>query len=560
MNNRQEELLAKLVAFGGGFTSIFIIASLTMDPVNLPKMFALIVISFTTIGIWGFQKYPDSIQKNKSLIGVLGAFSVGLLASTLFARIPLETSIFGTSGRNTGALSYVSLTILLYSVSLIRNVGNLRKILAGLAVAGFINVIYGLQVTALGKDFFPWRNPYGTIIGTFGNPDFLSAFLGMSFSVTFAYLIFSKKKNYIYGVILVSPLYVFLILKTKALQGLIVLALGLVIIGFFFVRIRFSKKLQFTYIITMMFLGSMSILGMLQVGPLTSFLYKTSVSLRGEYWRAAFNMIRSSPIYGLGMDSYGNFYRRFRNISALTSPGVDVTTDSAHNVFLDIFVGGGLILGISYLILNFMVIHRIITIIKSRNNHDPIFISLTTGWICYTAQSVISINQLGLAIWGWILSGAIFSYSKILVNESRIINRDYGINVKAKKYRKVELEAGNWLLMIIFSILGFVIAILPVRPEAAWRHAGKIGDAKKLIQAMNSWPQSTDRYLQTSKVLAGSNLGAEALNSLKVGIQHDRDFYNGWLILYSSTKDNKEKLTSLNELHRLDPLNPEFKP
>jgi hypothetical protein len=35
-----------------------------------------------------------------------------------------------------------------------------------------------------------------------------------------------------------------------------------------------------------------------------------------------------------------------------------------------------------------------------------------TAWTCYQVQSLISINQVGLALWGWILTGALIAYEE----------------------------------------------------------------------------------------------------------------------------------------------------
>ena len=52
-----------------------------------------------------------------------------------------------------------------------------------------------------------------------------------------------------------------------------------------------------------------SVLGMLQKGPLQNLLYKDSVSVRGFYWRAAIEMLKSEPLFGVGSDRYGSFFR-----------------------------------------------------------------------------------------------------------------------------------------------------------------------------------------------------------------------------------------------------------
>lgn len=239
----------------------------------------------------------------------------------------------------------------------------------------------------------------------------------------------------------------------------------------------------------------------------------------------------------------------------MVAPGVDVSTDSAHNVIIDLFVGGGSFLGLSYLAIQFFVLVKIVRISKKTKFYDPIFVSLATGWFCYNAQSVISINQIGLAVWGWVLSGALVAYYQINLIE----HPETGLTVKPKKIQSSpELVPGNFVTLVSFTIIGLVLALIPIKPEYQWRIAGREGDALKLINASNSWPQSTERYLQTSKVLAGSNLGTEALAILRKAISHDGDAFNAFYILYYSSNSKVDKAKYLVELQRLDPLNKEF--
>jgi O-antigen ligase len=50
--------------------------------------------------------------------------------------------------------------------------------------------------------------------------------------------------------------------------------------------------------------GFFAIAGILNKGPLASFLYSYTVDLRGEYWKAGINMGLANPILGVGVDSY----------------------------------------------------------------------------------------------------------------------------------------------------------------------------------------------------------------------------------------------------------------
>ena len=59
---------------------------------------------------------------------------------------------------------------------------------------------------------------------------------------------------------------------------------------------------QLGYIALVGVAGTFALLGALQKGPLTAYTYKTSASLRGEYWQAGRNMALQKPFPGVGFD------------------------------------------------------------------------------------------------------------------------------------------------------------------------------------------------------------------------------------------------------------------
>ena len=148
-----------------------------------------------------------------------------------------------------------------------------------------------------------------------------------------------------------------MIKESLALQGFLVAIAGLSIVVFFYLRSVTNSNLVTLAYSGIIGLGGLFVLfGTLQKGPLSSFLYKPSVSYRGEYWQAGINMGTQNPFTGIGMDSYGTFYRMFRASSAAISPGVNVQTDTAHNVFIDIFSGIGMLGLICYFVLNGLIL------------------------------------------------------------------------------------------------------------------------------------------------------------------------------------------------------------
>jgi O-antigen ligase len=90
--------------------------------------------------------------------------------------------------------------------------------------------------------------------------------------------------------------------------------------------------------------------------------------------------------------------------------GPDVTSNAAHNVFLDISAYGGFPLLLIYLALMVLVVISAVKVLKRSQGFNAGFVGLVAGWVAFQAQSIISINQIGLALWGWVWSGLIIGY------------------------------------------------------------------------------------------------------------------------------------------------------
>ena len=553
LTKRQEILLGKLIAFCGFSITVFIYNGFGYDPVNFPKMFLLVMLSGVIFGIWigNVKKIYKSQHRNELRLSIF--FLLGLVISTWMSKSNFEISFFGTSGRNTGALTYLSLLLVFMACFSLSDFKNYERIIYAVLFAGFINVFYCSFILISGRDPFPWKNPYNTFLGTLGNPDFISAFLGMIFSISLPIIFLSnidKVKKVLLSTTLIVELY--LIIETNALQGIVVSAIGFSAYLFLVIRAKFTKSIQNLYLCVVFLVSALAVLGMLQIGPLTNFIYKTSVTLRGEYWHAGINMFRSSPIWGIGLDSYGDFYRMFRRPSSIVLPGVNVTTDTAHNVLIDILAGGGILLFVSYLALNFYGGWQVFKYIKARKALDPVFISLFLGWITYTAQSIISINQIGLAIWGWIFLGLLIGYTKNNIERTKS-SSSYNKNSKQE-----ELTPGHFMVSFLSTIIAFLLVIPIARSEIAWKHSLRHDPAEQIVDKTNAWPRNHQRFSQTINLLLKSNMPKEALQLARLNARFDPNSYNPWFYIYNITNNESEKSKAKSMLKYIDPLNPTY--
>lgn len=555
-----ENKFTSIAAWGSLGVALIVTDRVSTEPVNVGKMILLVCVSFASFSIV-LSQLRRRIVEEKILLFILSGFLFFCLLSIFLSSNTWVKGFYGTFGRNTGFLTYFSLSLLLLAFSKAKSRSSFRKIIQALLFTGYVNIVLSL-LELKGVEIFTWNNPYGNLLGTFGNPDFISAFMGIFVSALLVQL-FRPVENVKTRLIkfLLVLIGVIVVLETKALQGLVVIAVGLSIVLYFFIRSYFNNRfLNITYLVVAAFCAVVGILGTLQIGPLDSILYKPSVSFRGEYWSAGIRMGFDNLITGVGLDSYGTYYRLYRDSSAIISPGANVVTDTSHNVFIDIFAGVGGIGFLFYIAIWLMVIMSAYSVLKRQKDYDAIFITLLVVWITYQIQSFVSINQIGLAVWGWLFGGAIIAYSRLNLT---IENQDKAVAVQKKKEKSLGsdiLPASTSLNLAIFVGIALVISLPPFIADAKMRTAFSSKDANKVTLIAKSWPLDSLRLNRASVELANAGIRSNALELSSIATKAFPEDFVGWYTIYELTPSANAKKTSLmSKLHSLDPLNPNFK-
>lgn len=381
------------------------------DPFNSPKMWILSIVAAWLVGyIVSFKRIILLNNSLKTLFYILVAF----ISSALFASIFTDfkyVAVFGDTQRRNGLLSYLSLAIVLFASSIFVRVFNIKRLYTTTYFIGVVTAIYAFMQTN-GKDFVKWNNNYNAIIGTLGNPNFAAAVMAVIGVLVFTSIFITDFKNYIRFFAAALAIVLFgLIYRSNARQGLLsyILGTGLFLIIWLYIK---NRKLGLAVGVSGIIVFIFSVLGMLQIGPLQRFLYKPTVSVRGHYWRTGIEMFKHEPLFGVGMDRYGAYFKEFREVSYPLSYGFDITSSNAHNTFIQFFATGGVFFGVSYLILNGYILKRAIFGLKNLSGNNQLLLAgIFSAWIAFHAQSLVSIDNIGISIWGWLLGGSIIGVS-----------------------------------------------------------------------------------------------------------------------------------------------------
>ena len=533
-------------------TILFVTTFISIEPVNIPKMLTLSITAFSALGILITRNLKNIFSESKFLISATLMFTILGGLDFLLSDSSAVQNLYGIFGRNTGYLTYTSLCILMIGCSLLRENNSYQRLINAILFAGLFNVVY-CAFAYLGHDFLKWNNTYGKILGTLGNPDFVAAFLGIYIGLALPFM-YSKSTNLIKRIILICsmPIALFEINRTGALQGMLVALAGFAIFLFFLIKSSMkSKAILWAYVSTLSISGVLLVLGMLQKGPLTSIVYKTSVSLRGVYWNAGINMGMKNPITGKGFDAYGDYYRELRSAKAMVTPGPGTVSNVAHNVPIDIFVTGAFPLIASYLLILIIGFRALVILVKRNTHFDPILVALSAGWIGYEIQSIVSINQIGLAICGWTLTGLLVGYE--------YSTRD-GKDQSPTGIRKTNVNVANGILFaLVGAIIGFLIALPPFAADISWRNALNKGDATQLIKVAEKWPKDIYRMNQITSALEQNQLFEQSILVARKSVEFNPRSFDAWYLLsriQNSTPQEKE--LAVSKMKALDPRNIEL--
>jgi O-antigen ligase len=533
------------VAVAGPVITIAFSPTLTYEPFDNIKLLLLGV--FAGIGLSGFItqfKYSRSKQLRVVAATIL-LFYLALFIPIFFSQAPLSQQIFGVAGRSLGFLHYFFLGLILLGALTETRDSAVTNFLKGLTLTGLFEAFYGI-LQYLKLDPVNWENENNWVFGTFGNPNFLSAFVGISVSASLFMCFQNQNSRWkllnISNVVLGTTMAAL----SDSIQGLVLIAVSVAILVIVSTFLK-SKLLGITVSVASSLSFVVAILGILQIGPLTRFLYQESTSYRGDYWRTGIAMAKKNLLTGVGLDSYGDYYRQFRDATAGQRRGLDIYSDSAHNLFIDLAATGGLLLLISYLFINLLVVISISRTMKASVQLKVESLALPIIWLTFQIQTLISINVSSLAIWGWITAGLILSQSTVSLEDSK--TGDVGRRRVAKIKSKSGLMAAT--LAIVFMLFVFPLLKSDLRLGSALKST----NSNDLISTVTSWPRSC--YLMAKAEEAYSEAGAPDL-ALQISIESAESnsrCFDSWRHISENPNATKvQQEEAFSRMRALDPL------
>lgn len=549
-------------------TVLFIAPGYT-DPINLPKVLALLPFTISAIVLFfalkNYRKSKVNSKSDKFLLVIYSLLALVMLASGFLGSQNYIRVLFGTTGRNNGLIYYlaaISLAVVLVRLVIQElEVSYLNRVLIWSSLA----FAFYCAMQFLDLDPVDWSNPYSRVIGTLGNPNFSASALA-SFAVFWLYLFFradGQKLNVRVLFLLPALTMVFLSWSTESLQGLIVFALGAALIIYMAIREKYSSSL----IPYLFFIGGGLALAIvftsfLGIGPLGGTLEQYTLKLRG--WYASFGIMAmlDSPLTGVGVDNYVSAFRTFKSEEFVLQYGSGLTTNNAHSTPAQIGATFGLAVFLLYCLLHLWILLRALKVISSRATSQFYLKGVALMWILIFSQSLLSIEIIGLGVMNWVLGAIILSATSIRANSNNLEEIRTG-----KKQRTQSLPAWTGSLTIASLLAGSILVIPVSREDKAFQNLAFIQVAdeqsksivrqeyEKLSNLTLLYPNKIDAFAANLfKADMSSELGKVAENLYRVD---KNDAYTASLlaIYYQNTGQVTKELEVRERIRALDPWN-----
>ncbi len=367
-----------------------------------------------------------------------------------------------------------SLGIFIVAVNII-NERNLKGLLYIWFASSFLVIIYGLIQyfgLAIGDFYIPKQRP---IFSTFGNPNFFSSYLVVSFPVFLGFFLQEKRKN---TLLIYSLLSIAALMFTYSRGGILGFLFSIILFLIFQKeRIKILKEKRFIILVVLVFL---------------IFIYFTrniwvKKTERLLIWKDTLVMALKNPL-GVGLGAFHTSFPQYASNELLEKlPPTKFIVNYAHNEFLEVFAETGIIGLIIFLSIIWVFFKEGIEKIKSNKDFITTGLLASAGGILL--QSFFSVNMRFTvsAIYFYFILGLFSSHE----------TKAFVYPLKLPYIIKLIFSMG----VIILSIVGIKSILSPLRAQRLLKEdigffQKRIVNPKKtIIDLENTAKEYPDNYI-----------------------------------------------------------------
>lgn len=289
-------------------------------------------------------------------------FIISQVVSTIFSINP-HTSIFGYYSRlNGGLLSLITYSLLYWILVVYINDKFKDKIINYSLLSGLIVATYGI-LQHFGIDKHYWQQDVvARVFSTFGQPNWLAAYLCILLPITLHRLLNSKTNVLRITYYVLLTVFYLCLLYTKSKSGIIAAIISLGLFGLFYLyKNKFKPSFNFVFCVLCFVFFSITISNPIKdrifPPPIENFKLKIENSLnitpsediRTIVWQGAVDIWREFPIFGTGPETFADAYYWTRPAAHNLTSEWNFLYNKAHNEYLNYLATTGTFGFLTYL-------------------------------------------------------------------------------------------------------------------------------------------------------------------------------------------------------------------
>lgn len=402
----------------------------TYDSFDLAKIVLLRIFTLSILALWIANMLVSKkvrLYTSKFDPLVLG-FLVLVFLST-FTAIHFPTALHGRYMRYEGLFTFLNYGILYFlALQVFTSFEKLSKLSRAIVLGGGLTAFYGV-IQYMGFDPLAWTNvPFEErrSFSAFGNPDLLAGFLVILTPITIAE--FFKAKSVKSSALMGTGLFLALmcLLTTFTRGAWIAAAVALLVFIIIGARgiVSNPKKLimvlaAFVVIFAVIAVYSAStghdVMNLIKRLQSTTRITDGSAGMRIETWKAGLKMTESSPLLGLGPDTFRLGSGLHQTLKFVEIAQGKTLADNAHNYVIQLASGVGVPAGLIFLV--FFVAVVVVAIrysIKLQDDERLTYAGLISAILGYFIHLLFGLSMPGSTSIFWIIIGALVARTGVV--------------------------------------------------------------------------------------------------------------------------------------------------
>jgi hypothetical protein len=275
--------------------------------------------------------------------------------------------------------------------------------------------------------------------------------------------------------------------------------------------------------------------------------FQGSVAQRLDCWRTGFEIWKDRPLFGVGPDQFHRYAALYRTPEQLKRDGVFVTPDKSHNVLIDHFANGGLIVGLIWIVFVASVFFMLIKALRNSENVQSRrdLAVLGTMWSTYILQALISPDQLVLSLIGYSSAGLIA-----------------GIYLKGAPTTKIDQFVVRSITgLVLILVVAISVKALTADADAKKVLNGEITSVEQILKVIDAWPNAKTTEAIGIQEINKPN-SCEFVDQISDRlIKYDNRSAPGWYmkaICNNLKGDFTKALYAVSNSVNFDPINPVY--